>query len=85
MKHLEEERFEIILLEIGQGRVLSAIVHSRSLGRNIQLCIWESDDKKMRKLYFSTYTQMKAMMYWIITGLGFRLNSATGIVSNLQG
>lgn len=61
MKHLEEERFEIIQLGKGQGRILSAIVHSRSLGRNIRLCIWESDDKKVRKLYFSTDTQMKAM------------------------
>lgn len=60
MRHLEEERFEIIQLEKGQGRILSAIVHSRSLRRNIRLCIWESDDKKVRKLYFSTETQMKA-------------------------
>lgn len=61
MKHLEEERFEIIQLEKGEERILSAIIHSRSLGRNIRLCIWESDDKKVRKLYFSTDTQMKAM------------------------
>ena len=61
LKHLEEERFEIIQLEKGEGRILSAVVHSRSLGRNIRLCIWESDDKKVRKLYFSTDTQMKAM------------------------
>ena len=60
LKHLEEERFEIIQLEKGEGRILSAVVHSRSLGRNIRLCIWESDDKKVRKLYFSTDTQMKA-------------------------
>ena len=61
MKHLKEERFEIIQLGKGQGRILSAIVQSRSLKRNIRLCIWESDDKKVRKLYFSTDTQMKAM------------------------
>lgn len=61
MEHLEEDRFEIIRLEDGQGRILSAIVHSRSLKRNILLCIWESEDKKVRKLYFSTDTQMKAM------------------------
>lgn len=61
MDHLEEERFEILRLEDGQGRILSAIVHSRSLKRNIRLCIWESKDKKVRKLYFSTDTQMKAM------------------------
>lgn len=60
IKHLEEERFEITFLEKEQGRILSAIVHSRSLGRNIRLCIWESEDKKVRKLYFSTDTQMKA-------------------------
>lgn len=48
IKHLEEERFEIIELEKGNGRILSAIVHSRSLRRNIRLCI------------FSTDTQMKA-------------------------
>lgn len=61
MEHLEEDRFEIIPLKDGQGRILSAIVHSRSLKRNIRLCIWESEDKKVRKLYFSTDTQMKAM------------------------
>ena len=61
LKHLEEDRFEIINLENGQGRILSAVVHSRSLSRNILLCIWESEDKKVRKLYFSTDTQMKAV------------------------
>lgn len=61
IKHLEEGRFEITNLEKGKGRVLSAVVHSRSLDRNILLCIWESEDKKVRKLYFSTDTQMKAM------------------------
>lgn len=61
LKHLEEDRFEIINLENGQGRILSAVVHSRSLNRNILLCIWESEDKKVRKLYFSTDTQMKAV------------------------
>ena len=61
MEHLEEERFEIIRLENGQGRILSAIVNSRSLKRNIRLCIWESDDRKVRKLYFSTDTKMKAL------------------------
>ena len=35
MKHLEEDRFEIIPLKNGQGRILSAIVHSRSLKKNI--------------------------------------------------
>ena len=61
MKHLEEDRFEIINLENGQGRILSAVVHSRSLNRDILLCIWESEDKKVRKLYFSTDIQMKAI------------------------
>lgn len=61
MGHLEEDRFEIIPLEDGQGRILSAIVHSRSLKRNVRLCIWESADKKVRKLYFSTDTEMKPM------------------------
>lgn len=61
MEQLEEDRFEITRLEDGQGRILSAIVHSRSLKRNIILCIWESEDKKVRKLYFSTDTKMKAM------------------------
>lgn len=60
MESLVEERFEIILLENGQGRILSAIVNSPSLGRNIRLCIWESEDKKVRKLYFSTDTEMEA-------------------------
>ena len=61
IKHLEEDRFEIINLENGQGRILSAVVHSRSLSRDILLCIWESEDKKVHKLYFSTDTQMKAI------------------------
>lgn len=61
LEHLEEDRFEIITLEDGQGRILSAIVHSRSLKRNVRLCIWESGDKKVRKLYFSTDTEMKPM------------------------
>lgn len=61
LEHLQEERFEVIPLEQGQGRILSTIVRSRSLKRNIRLCIWESQDKKVRKLYFSTDTQMKAM------------------------
>ena len=34
MEHLEEDRFEIVNLENGQGRILSAVVHSRSLNRN---------------------------------------------------
>lgn len=60
MEHLEEDRFEIINLENGKGRILSAVAHSRSLSRDILLCIWESEDKKVRKLYFSTDMQMKA-------------------------
>ena len=36
MEHLEEDRFEIVNLENGQGRILSAVVHSRSLNRNIR-------------------------------------------------
>ena len=61
MEHLEEDRFEIIPLEDGQGRILSAIVHSRPLKRNVRLCIWESEDKKVRKLYFSTDTEIEPM------------------------
>ena len=61
IKHLEEDRFEMINLENGQGRILSAVVHSRSLSRDILLCIWESEDKKVHKLYFSTDIQMKAI------------------------
>lgn len=61
MDALEEDRFEIIQPEQGKGRILSAIVHCRALKRNVLLCIWESEDKKVHKLYFSTDTQMKAM------------------------
>ena len=61
ISHLEEDRFEIIPLEDGQERILSAIVNSRSLKRKVRLCIWESGDKKVRKLYFSTDTKMKPM------------------------
>ena len=60
IEHLEEDRFEIINLENRKGRILSAVAHSRSLSRDILLCIWESEDKKVRKLYFSTDMQMKA-------------------------
>lgn len=83
MKHLEEERFEIIQLE--KGRILSAIVNSRSLGRDIRLCIWESDDKKVRKLYFSTDTQMKAMDVLDYYRTRFQIEFCTGTASNLQG
>lgn len=61
MDNLKEDYFEITQLEEGQGRILSAVVHSRSLKRNIRLCIWESENKKVRKLYFSTDIQMKAI------------------------
>ena len=60
MESLVEEYFEITLLDNGQGRILSAIVNSPSLKRNIRLCIWESEDKKIRKLYFCTDTEMSA-------------------------
>ena len=61
MEQLKEDRFEIIRLEDELGQVLSAIVHSCSLKRNILLYIWESEDKKVRKLCFSTDTKMKVM------------------------
>ena len=61
LEHLEESRFEIYPLQDGQGRILSAIVNSPSLKRNIRLCIWESREGKTRKLYFSTDTQISAM------------------------
>lgn len=61
MNHLDENKFEIANLENGKGRTLSVVVHSRSLKRDVLLCIWESQDKRVRKLYFSTDTQMKAM------------------------
>lgn len=59
MDHLDEGRFKITLLE--HGCILSAIVYSRALKRNILLCIWESEDRKVRKLYFSTDTKMEAI------------------------
>lgn len=59
IKNLDETRFEIINLDNGQGHVLSAVVNSISLKRNIRLCIWESTDKKIHKLYFSTDIQME--------------------------
>lgn len=61
MECLEEDRFEITPLEQGQGRILSAIVYCRALKRNVRLCIWESENKKVRKLYFSTDTKMEAL------------------------
>lgn len=60
MKNLDEGRFEVIVLDNGQGRILSTVVNAVSLKRNIRLCIWESADKKVRKLYFSTDIQMEA-------------------------
>ena len=44
----------------GQARILSAVVDSVSLKRNIRLCIWESEDGKVRKFYFTTNIRMKA-------------------------
>lgn len=49
MEHMEKDLFEIILLQDGQEWILSTIVHSRSQEKNIRLCIWESEDKKVRK------------------------------------
>lgn len=60
IKNLDEGRFEVIVLDNGQGRILSAVVNSVSLKRNIRLCVWESADRKIRKLYFSTDSQMEA-------------------------
>lgn len=37
MERLEEDRFEIIPLEKGQGRILSAIVYCRALKKNVHL------------------------------------------------
>jgi transposase DDE domain len=56
----DESRFEIINLDNGQGRILSAVVNAVSLKRNIRLCIWQSADRKIHKLYFSTDTRMDA-------------------------
>lgn len=85
MEDLEEDRFEITRLEDGQGRILSAIVHSRSLKRNVLLCIWESENKKVRKLYFSTDTEMETRDVLNYTGLAFKSNFAIGTVSNSLG
>lgn len=59
LKNLDESRFEIIDLNNGQGRIFSAVVNSVSLKRNIRLCIWESENRKIHKLYFSTDIQME--------------------------
>lgn len=58
--NLDESRFDIIGLDNGQGRILSAVVNAVSLKRNIRLCIWQSADGKVTKLYFTTDLQMKA-------------------------
>ena len=58
---MKEDRFEIMNLKNVQGRILSSVVHSRSFNRNILLCIWESEDKKVRKLYLSTDIQIKVI------------------------
>jgi hypothetical protein len=60
MKCLQEDRFEIIELQNAQGRIRSAVVNSISLKSDIRLCIWESEDKKVRKRYFSTDIEMQA-------------------------
>lgn len=39
MKHLKEDGFEITHLENGQGRVLSVVMYSRLVNRDILLCI----------------------------------------------
>lgn len=60
IENLDESRFEIVSLDNGQGRILSAVVNAVSLKRNIRLCIWQSADRKIHKLYFSTNLQMEA-------------------------
>lgn len=60
IENLDESRFGIINLDNGQGRILSAVVNAVSLKRNIRLCIWQSTDRKIHKLYFSTDIQMDA-------------------------
>lgn len=60
IKNLDEARFEVIVLDNGQGRILSAVVNSVSLKRDIRLCVWESADRKIRKLYFSTDIPMES-------------------------
>lgn len=60
MNHMEENTFKIIKLENGKGRILSVIVNSVALKRNIRLCIWESEDRKVHKLYFLTDIGMEA-------------------------
>lgn len=60
MNHREEKHFEIIPLDDGRGRILSAIVHSPSLKRNVGLCILESADKKVRKLNCQEWNSSKS-------------------------
>lgn len=55
----DESRFEIIGLNNAQGRILSAVVNSVSLKRNMRLCIWQSADEKGTKLHFTTDIQRK--------------------------
>ena len=59
LKQLDESRFTIIELDNNQGRLLSAVVNSVSLKKDILLCIWQSNDRTKYKLYFSTDTKMK--------------------------
>lgn len=51
IENLDESRFEIISLDNGRARILSAVVNSVSLKRNIRLYIWQSADGKIHKLY----------------------------------
>ena len=72
-------------LDNEQGRILSAVVNSVSLKRNICLCVWESADKKIRKLYFATDIQKKLKRLLTITEHVFKSNFAIAMGKQFTG
>jgi hypothetical protein len=84
LDNLWEERFEATDLPDGQGRIFSAVVNSVALKRDIRLCVWESADGKVRKLYFSTDTEMSAWDVLDYYRTRFQIEFVIGMPSSIQ-
>lgn len=57
-RNLKEERFEELDLSIDNGKLYSIVAYSNSLKQSVRLVVWISENRKTRKLYFSTDTAM---------------------------
>ena len=57
-RNLKEERFEELDISIDNGKLYSIVAYSNSLKQSVRLVVWISENRKTRKLYFSTDTAM---------------------------